>query len=198
MAATVFPILLLQKPSKGSKAKDHIACLERRLVSWANGNLDDLVREGKAIQQRLPKFGTAKSNNNLARNFSNLMFMGKCKAALDLLSHNENGGILHLDDPADANSPNSPTVRDVLISKHPPSQPAHNSCIIPADPVDPHHIIFNSLDANAIRSAALKVKGALQGSMHMGGDACALASRVPPETCVNLWHLSLEGSAHPT
>ena len=45
MAATVFPILLLQKPSKGSKTKDHIACLERRLVSWANGNLDDLVRE---------------------------------------------------------------------------------------------------------------------------------------------------------
>ena len=154
MAATVFPILLLQTPSKGSKTKDHIACLERRLVSWANGNLDDLVREG------MPKFGTAKSNNNLARNFSNLMFMGKCKAALDILSHNENGGILHLDDPADANSPNSPTVRDVIISKHPPSQPAHNSCIIPADPVDPHHIIFNSLDANAIRSAALKVKGA--------------------------------------
>ena len=33
-AATVFPILLLQKPRRASKAKEHAACLERRLRSW--------------------------------------------------------------------------------------------------------------------------------------------------------------------
>ena len=32
-AATVLPILLLQKPCKRSKAKEHIRCLERRLTS---------------------------------------------------------------------------------------------------------------------------------------------------------------------
>ena len=36
-AATVLPILLLQKPSKRSKTKDHTKCLERRLASWSNG-----------------------------------------------------------------------------------------------------------------------------------------------------------------
>ena len=159
-AAIVFPLLLLQKPSKGSKTKDHITCLERRLASWTNGDLDELVREGRAIQQRLPKHGSARPNSNLARNFSNLMFMGKCKAALDLLSNDNNGGVLHLDDPADANNPNSPTVRDILISKHPPGQPAYSSCIIPSEPQDPHHVIFDSLDADTIRSAALKVNGA--------------------------------------
>ena len=51
-AATVFPILLLQKPSRASKTKDHINCLERRLVSWSNSELNELVREGRALQQR--------------------------------------------------------------------------------------------------------------------------------------------------
>ena len=33
-AATLMPILLLQKPARKSKAKDHITCLERRLDTW--------------------------------------------------------------------------------------------------------------------------------------------------------------------
>ena len=32
-AATVLPILLLQKPYRASKTKDHIICLERRLMA---------------------------------------------------------------------------------------------------------------------------------------------------------------------
>ena len=44
----------LKKPSRTSKTKQHIT-LERRLGLWSNGDLDELVREGRAIQQRLPK-----------------------------------------------------------------------------------------------------------------------------------------------
>ena len=88
------------------------------------------------------------------------MFLGKCKAALDLLSREENGGILHLDDLANPDDQNSPTVRDSLISKHPVGQPAHNSCIIPKDPQEPHPVIFEPLDVNAIRTAALRTSGA--------------------------------------
>ena len=65
MAAVVLPILLLQKPSRTSKTKQHIALLERRLGLWASGDLDELVREGRAIQQRLPKNGATKGNFNL-------------------------------------------------------------------------------------------------------------------------------------
>lgn len=161
-AATIFPILLLQKPSRASKTKDHIKCLERRLANWCNGDLDELLRECRVIQQqqRLPKSGSSKTNNNLARNFAKLMFMGKCKAALNLLSKEEKGGFLHLDDPTNPNSPDSPTVKDVLISKHPIGQPAYSNCIISSEPQDPHQVIFESLDANTIRSAALGVNGA--------------------------------------
>ena len=86
-AATVFPILL-QKPSKRSKTKNH-KCLERRLASWSNGDLEELVREGRTLQQRLPRDGSATANTNLAHSLTNLIFKGKCKAALDLISNAE-------------------------------------------------------------------------------------------------------------
>ena len=44
--------VLLQKPSRTSKSRDHIECLERRLKSWKNGDIDTLLHEGKTIQQR--------------------------------------------------------------------------------------------------------------------------------------------------
>ena len=88
--------------------------------------------------------------------------MGKCKAALDLISNAEKGGILHLNDQADPDNPTSPTVsyREVLISKHPPAQPAHLNCILKDEPENPHPIIFESLDASIVHSAALRVSGA--------------------------------------
>ena len=88
------------------------------------------------------------------------MFMGKCKAALDLISNAEKGGILHINDLADSDNPCSPSVKEVLISKHPPAQPAHSNCILDEEPQTPHPIIFESLDASVVRSAALRVTGA--------------------------------------
>ena len=72
-APTVLPILLLQKPNKRSKTKDHTKCLERRLASWSNGDLEELVREGRTLQQRLPRDGSAKANTNLVHSLTNLI-----------------------------------------------------------------------------------------------------------------------------
>ncbi len=41
-AATIMPILLLQKPAKKSTAKDHTKCLQRRLNTWREGDLMEL------------------------------------------------------------------------------------------------------------------------------------------------------------
>ncbi len=135
-AAIVLPILLLQKPSKKFKPKDHITCLERRLPLWLSGRLMDLVNERRALQERLPRTHrmSYKNSDNLARSFSNLMFDGKCKAALDLLSYDDKGGRLHLDDEVNMHK----TVKDILINKHPPAQPIHPSCIVSEAPQDPH------------------------------------------------------------
>ena len=53
-------------------------------------------------------------------------------------------------------NPDSPMVRDILKSKHPQGQYAHAECIIPSAPQDVHSVVFDSIDANAIRFAALQ------------------------------------------
>ena len=158
-AVTVLPILVLQKPHKASKAKEHIICLERRLRFWKEGNLSDMLLEGRAIQRRLPKTSTSKPAEKIARSFANLMFAGKCKAALDLLSDSGSRGLLHLHDYADPSIPESPTVREVLISKHPSCQMAYAKCILQSTPEETHPVVFESIDAHAIRSAAMNVHG---------------------------------------
>ena len=54
-ATVVLPILMLQKPSSRSNIKEHIICLERRLTKWFNGDLEDLLLEGRTIQVRIPR-----------------------------------------------------------------------------------------------------------------------------------------------
>jgi len=76
-AAMTLPPLLLQKPHRNSKTKTHIACLERRMKLWEEGDIPELVREGRAIQNRLPKQERKGSEQQLARSFAKLMFQGK-------------------------------------------------------------------------------------------------------------------------
>ena len=45
-AIHIMPNLLLQKPSKTSKSKDHTLPLERRMKLWENGEFDELVFGG--------------------------------------------------------------------------------------------------------------------------------------------------------
>ena len=52
-AVVVLPLLLLQNPSHRSKSKDQIRCIERRLILWKNGQLNDLLDEGCTLQKRL-------------------------------------------------------------------------------------------------------------------------------------------------
>ena len=125
-AITVMSILLLQKPFCKSKSRHHSSCLERRIITWLSGDVNNLICEGRSIQKRLPKSSSssANSNHNLARSFSNLMFQGKTKSALRLLSDKGKGGVLHIKDHVHStNDPNDrpKTVLDVLKTKTPSS-----------------------------------------------------------------------------
>ena len=85
-----------------------------------------------------------------------LMFEGKTKAAIHLLTEEAKGGLLRLSDQVDINR----TVRDVLIDKHLSGQPAHPESLIEDDPPDVHPVLFESIDASVIRLAALRTTGA--------------------------------------
>ena len=79
-AATVLPILFLQKTKQKVKSeRAHPASGETTY------KLVQLLNEGRALQQRLPNDQTHQANFNLAHLFSNLMFAGKCKVALDVV-----------------------------------------------------------------------------------------------------------------
>ena len=164
-AATLMPIL----PARNSKATDHITCLKRRLQSWKNGDLDDLVREGLTIQQRIPAFSTAKHHERLARSFANLMFQGKTKAAIRLLSDCDKGGVLGLNDEVDTGC-GPKKVRDILTDKHLPYRPASPDAILNDEIPELHNVVFDSLDSSRIKSAALRTSGAAGPS---GLDALA-------------------------
>ena len=137
-AATV-PILLLQKPSRKSKAKDHTSCLARRLKSWEVGDLNELVIEGRMIQQR--KSSPFESDEHLARPFSKLMLQGKTKAALRLLTIQGKGGVLSLNDTVNIPNQEQNTVKDILTEKHPPGQPANPDSIVDTVPSSIHPVL---------------------------------------------------------
>ena len=89
-AAMTMPLLLLQKPHRLSKTKDHVACLKRRLTVWKSGDIDALLRECRAIQTSLRVSGNARvkasTENSVIRGFTKLMLLGNVRGALRVLS----------------------------------------------------------------------------------------------------------------
>ena len=117
-AAMTMPHLLLQRPTGKLKHKEITKHLERRLSLWKNGDFLSLLSEGRSIQSRLKSHRSASnSTDNLARKFSNLVFVGDVKGAIRLLSDNENGRVLSLD-----SLMNGRSVKEILLDKHPPNR----------------------------------------------------------------------------
>ena len=104
-AVSVVCILVLQKPSRNSKEKDHIHHLERRLTLWRDGNLDELVCEGRVIQSRLRHKSSVKNEIQITRCFTKLMFEGNTRVILQLLSARDRGRVLNLNDSVDPSNP---------------------------------------------------------------------------------------------
>ena len=95
-AIHVMPALLLQKPNKNSKAKDHVAALERRLELQENGNIIELLNERQSIQERLPTGERPKDIAKISVKFKELMHKGNVNGALKLLANEMSNGILPL------------------------------------------------------------------------------------------------------
>ena len=87
-ACIVMQVLLLQKPQKQSKAKEHSDALSRMLALWQKGQISSLVSEGRCIQARLPSSPSTKYEENIAKKFAKLMSMGKIREALRCIEDN--------------------------------------------------------------------------------------------------------------
>ena len=94
----VMPHILLQKPSKDSKSKDHSNALKRRLDFWHEGKIMEIYHESNTIQQRLKTASPPNSTEAISKKFANLMKKGNVSGAVKLLTDNMTGGILPLND----------------------------------------------------------------------------------------------------
>ena len=155
-AAMSLPILILQKPHQNSKTKDHIKCIETRMIKWSAGNIADLLAEGRTIQRNFKMSANKPTSQHLSTTFARLMKEGKVRAALRLLSNHENGAPLSLD-----STVGSKTVREILHEKHPSGKPINTSALIHTNSsYDPHPVIYDQISGPLIRTTALHTEGA--------------------------------------
>ena len=91
------PALLLQKPSKNSKSKNHLVLVERRLKVCQEGNICNLVHE-KTIQKRMKISEKGMNNEKISLKLKNMMSKGNVNGALKILTENMSNEILPLND----------------------------------------------------------------------------------------------------
>ena len=145
----IMPNLLLQKPSKCSKSKEHLKTLERRLLSWYTGDLIELFREGETIQQSLKSISSTKTIAAISKRFAEQMQKGNVNGAIKLLSNNMQNGILPLND----------TTLNQLKLKHPEAKKADEVVLLPDLPIKVHPVKFENIDAELVRKVAIKTRG---------------------------------------
>ena len=152
------------------------------------GSQETLPTCYRTIQRCIPKY--RQNNKALPRTFSNLMFEGKTNAVLHLLTEQHRGSILPLNSIVPSNGSEFHTVLDILKNKHPAGQAVHPNTIIQphANLPNTHPVIFDRIDASAIRSAALHTKGAAgpSGIDAHGWRMCTTFKSVSSNLCHSL------------
>ena len=156
IAMTAFfllPHLVLQLPATRRAAAKRKAMI-RRLEMWRAGNIEELLKEGRAIQERLR---SNRGPTGWQRGFVRLMLCGRSSAAMRLLRSGSSRGVLSLDESLEGK-----TVRDILREKHPDASSA-NPDFIEAAPLPRsqhgHAVLFESVDGEAIVKAAMATHG---------------------------------------
>ena len=167
-ALTIMPSLILQQPSSSSSHRQCTDCLQRCLLAWQSGNIQDLLLEGRVLQNDLirrthRKRSPAEEEASLSRSFSRLMAQGKVKAALRLLSCQSKGKVLNPDDtsPGVESAEAQPkTVLDTLKEKHPEASAISWDAVLDSEPPPSHPVVFERLTGDTFRHAALHCQGA--------------------------------------
>ena len=146
LAQSVFVPIMLQKPSKKSKNRDHIRYLNERLGKWKQGLFDVLVSECEAIQSKL--LYSKKKPEHIEKVFVRLMLQGKVSAALRWITNN-NSNLLDI---------NSDVIQQ-LKQKHPEAANVDLDTLLSGEIPRVEPVIFENIDGNAISKAAATTKG---------------------------------------
>ena len=157
---TFMPIML-QKPSKTSKAKDHSRYLLTRLERWKAGDLHGLMAECREIQKRLVNQKKQKQDSK-RKTFCKLMLLGKVKQALSFIN-NDN----------DVRGVHSPTeeIMQILKEKHPEAQPTSPDVLLPITSPAPQAVVFENIMPKLVQKCSMALHGS-GGSTLIDSDGC--------------------------
>ena len=108
-AVAVMAPLLLQQPVGKASYGENRKHLSRRLALWEAGDIAELLREGKTIQDRLAKSGKTISDASLAKRFATMVFNNNLRGAVSLITNKGKGRLLDLSD----------GTRSEMAAKHP-------------------------------------------------------------------------------
>ena len=148
-AVMILPHLILQKPSKHSKTKDHVRAMERRMKHWKDWNLKALLEESQTIQNHLTKSMNKISILEISKKFAHEMERGNINKAIKLLSENTFNGVLPLTD-------------ETLVKlkmKHPEEKSADSEVLLNDTPTKVHPIRFDEINEELVKKATLKTMG---------------------------------------
>lgn len=94
--------LLLQKPSKNSKFKDHVKSFvrkfERKFDIWKDGDINDLLEEGNVIQNHLKLNERRNHTVQISKKFKQQLQKDNDNGAHKVLTNNVTGGVSPLTD----------------------------------------------------------------------------------------------------
>ena len=144
----ILAALMLQKPSKPSKAQEHCKKLEDRLAAWKDGRIEELIQECRTIQKQFSSNERCNKEDK-AKNFAKLVFQGKINAAMKLLT-NIDAGVHNVDD----------TILNELQQKHSQPAPLTSDTLLngPVNRVLPSY--FDEIDETMVFKSASMTKGA--------------------------------------
>ena len=164
--AFVMPVLLLQRTSTSSRAKQNIENLNRRLDLWKRNDFHSLLEEGRVLQRPGRKSARQKQGSqDQARHFSDLMSSGKVHEALEMLRSDgaDQGsnahGSLRIDDTVILNDGQRASVKDLLLEKHPAAQTPPPEILLDGEASPVHPVRYDSLSASLLKSIALHSHG---------------------------------------
>ena len=145
----IFLPIMLQKPSRNSKARDHAKYLSRRLVKWKNGELGDLMEECRSIQRALRR-QEKNATESQKKAFCRLMLLGKVKQATKFIDNTDNTvGVHRL----------TRKVKQLLEDKHPSSVDAAPEVLLSHDTPSPQPVIFEVISAETVLKACMDLDG---------------------------------------
>ena len=143
------PSLLLQKPSRKSKSKDHLKSLENRMKLWHALEIMELSKEAETIQKDLRASNSLSIIAEIFKKITREMRKGNIKSAMKLLVDNIQNGVLPLND----------HTLYQMKQKHPHGKVADPEVLLPDIPEEIHPIRFHLIEKESVKKAILKTKG---------------------------------------